>query len=160
MSYGQAWPGRKRQSVSVSETAWTFAKNYSYYCRQSPCVMCNVFSMSQRLLATSLPASCGPFPCPSPGTSRRIGNLIQLSGGKDINSALYCIRSTRMLHVSRSICAWLHCNFNEATQNFALLHINFHSSTKISVWLCTNTYIYIICLLCIVPAATIHTLYS
>lgn len=69
--------------------------------------LCNVFSMSPSLLATSLPASCHPHPHPHYHISRRIGNLIQLSAGKDINSALYCIRSIKIVHVSpvgRSIC--------------------------------------------------------
>jgi len=155
MSYGLGKEtARQMDSEWVKELAWTFAKNYSYYCRQSPS---NIMSASPSPSTSS--SSSLVLSCP---TSRRIGNLIQLSGGRHINSAVYCIRSTKCSRMASGWCGgkwtsresregkWLAiclgCNFNEPTKFcFISFHfvggvpvgrhwiINFHSPITIAL---------------------------
>lgn len=84
----------------------TFAKNYSYYCRQSS------------LLATPQPTPYLSHPIwdPQDTIAAALGNLIQFPVGSHINPALYCIRSTQCIATRR----WRHfCQdapFNELTK--------------------------------------------
>jgi len=75
--------------VADEMTSWerwqrtcTFAKNYSYYCRQSSLPTTTTLWKTQNSRPTRRDCGC-------------IGNLIQLPVGWHINPALYCIRSTQ-----------------------------------------------------------------